>query len=50
MNGCLWEDAEKEGGKSKKKKGKVEKKKEVMELRLKITKVLNRFLTKQKKG
>jgi len=57
MNGCVWKDIE-EPGVSKSKKQKKGKKDggadkvegEKRELRLKITKVLNRFVTKGKKG
>ncbi len=55
LSGMIWEDVEEEGvstkkkGKGKKNKGEEEKK-EKKELRLKVSKVLNRFVTKQKKG
>ncbi|KAL3804865.1 hypothetical protein HJC23_006637 [Cyclotella cryptica] len=51
LNGCIW-SADEESGKDKKKKKdkKTEKKKDVKELRLKVSKVLNRFVTKKKKN
>jgi len=49
LNGCIW-SADDESGKDKKKKNKqTEKNKDGKQLRLKVSKVLNRFVTKQKK-
>ena len=55
MNGSVWKDVDDPGMSSKKmnnkkKGGKNEEEEKKKELRLKVTKVLNRFVTKKKKG
>ena len=50
MNGSTWKEIDEPGTKTKKKKKDAAAGKEKKELKLKVTKVLNRFVTKKKGG